>query len=93
MCELDAIRFDYKAEHRSVSIKGPVPASRVQLKPMFVIAVERAFGDGTVLVSEHDVDSLLANPVDRNDLDCLSRQNSAHEGGTFYVFKPDHNCP
>jgi len=87
MRQLDPVRLGHQTQKRTVGIERPGTAILLYLQAMFVIPVEDRLGNGAVMITVHDIDRLIADPVDRNDMNGLVRGNAAHRCTVLDLFE------
>ena len=76
MRERDPVRFRHQTQQVAVAVERPAPAARLDTQAILVVSVERGFRNPAVQLAIHQVDCLVADPVDRNDLDRMARNHA-----------------
>lgn len=58
-------------------VERPRVTTLLNLKSMLVVTIEHSLSDRSVMISEDDVDRLVADPINRHNCHDLRRHNAA----------------
>ena len=90
MRERNPVRFRDQTQQISGAVERPTPSARLDVQAILVVAVECGFRNPAVRLAIDQVDCLVANPVDRGDLDRMARNHAPDHGAGLDIFKDGH---
>ena len=90
MRKRDPVRFGDQTQQCAVPVERPVPTARLDAQAGFVIAIERGLRNTAARLPIDQVDRLIADPVDRDDLNRMAGNDSSDHGTGLDILKKGH---
>lgn len=90
MRQLDPISLSDKAQEITIGIEKPCPAAGIQFNSGLIITIQGCF---SYTATGHAIDKvycLIPNPLDRNNLDGLARNDTAQLSAILDIFQNRH---
>jgi hypothetical protein len=90
MRQLYPIGLSHKAQEITIGIERPSPAAGIQFNSGLIIAIEGRFSDTSTGHAKDKIYGLIPNPLDRNNLDGLARNDAAQLSAILDIFQNRH---
>ena len=90
MRERNPVRFRDQTQQIAIAIERPAPAPSLDAQAVLVIAVERGFRDAAIRLAIDQIDCLVADPVDRDDLDRMAGNHAPDHGARRDLIEDGH---
>jgi hypothetical protein len=90
MRQLYPIGLSYKAQKITIGIERPSSAAGIKFNSSLIIAIKGCFRDTSTGYAKDEIYGLIPDPLHRNNLDGLARNDAAQLSAILDIFQNRH---